>query len=344
MHTKSFFLSGLCLALALVGARAQIPNASQQVDTVQQRRQLESSARFLAGSNAVPEFYEGETSDVGPQSVLQLKRHRTLLEAFADEQYFFTDNVFLADHRKPGADVLVSTVQAALAPTPYEFAGGLLAPRLGYQHQWFNYGLASSDTVHVYPSFKYVGLNTFDFNVSTVLCDVAWRWQNWVFTLGCDYRRLLDSGDYNEFYREYVPRWSVRREFFLNESIAFSIAYEGDYRVTKASPPAAVLPSSPRYSNDFNDRTDHSLVLSGSWRLCRYAILQPFYRCQFTHYTRIDRTDLLNSFGLALSCPITKQITLRTFVGYDTQTTDGFYVQNYQKLDAGAGLNLTVRL
>jgi hypothetical protein len=30
-------------------------------------------------------------------------------------------------------------------------------------------------------------------------------------------------------------------------------------------------------------------------------------------------------------------------VGYDTQTTDGFYVQNYQKLDAGAGLNLTVR-
>jgi hypothetical protein len=75
----------------------------------------------------------------------------------------------------------------------------------------------------------------------------------------------------------------------------------------------------------------------------RYAILQPFYRCQFTHYTRIDRTDLLNSFGLALSCPITKQITLRTFVGYDTQTTDGFYVQNYQKLDAGAGLNLTVR-
>jgi hypothetical protein len=30
-------------------------------------------------------------------------------------------------------------------------------------------------------------------------------------------------------------------------------------------------------------------------------------------------------------------------VGYDIENTDGYYVQNYQKLDAGAGLNLTVR-
>lgn len=348
MHKKSIYFSGFCLALALGGALAQIPNASQQVDSVQQRRQLESASSLLSRTNAVPEFYEGETGDIGPQSVLQFKHRRTYIEASADEQYFFSDNVFLADHGKQGADVLVSAVQAALAPTPYEFAGGLLSPRLGYQQQWFNYGLLGSDTVHIYnpqntPPFPYVSLDTFDFNVSTVFSDVAWRWQNWTFILGGDYRRLLDSGNYDEFYHEFVPRWSVGREFSLGKSTSLSITYEGDYRFTESTPPAALNSTSPVYPDTFNDRTDQGLVLVGNWQLCSHAILQPFYSFQFSHYTSINRDDLLNSFGLALYCPITRLITLRTFVSYDIANTDGYYVQNYQSLNAGGGLNLTVR-
>jgi len=349
MHTKSFYLSGLCLALAWGGARGQIPNASQQVDSVQQRRQLESASSLPAGTNAVPELYEGESGDVGPQSVLQFKHRRTLIEASADEQYFFSDNVFLANHGKHDADVLVSAVQAALAPTPYEFAGGQLSPRVGYQQQWFNYGLLGSETVHVYdpsknPAMYYTGIGKFDFNVSTVFSDVAWRRQNWTFTVGGDYRRLLDSGNYNEFYHEFVPRWSVGREFSLCKSTSLSITYEGDYRFTESTPPAAQNPPmSPIYPNTFNDRTDQGLLLAGSWRLCSHAMLQPFYSFQFTHYTSIHRDDWLNTFGLALSCPITRQITLRTFVSYDIANTDGYYVQNYRNLDAGGGLNLTVR-
>jgi hypothetical protein len=349
MQNKIIFLSGLGLALALSVASAQIPNASRQVDSVQQRRQLESVSSSLAGTNAVPEFYEGETGDVGPQSVLQIKHRRTFVEASADEQYFFSDNVFLADHGKQGADVLVSTVQAALAPTPYAFAGGMLSPRAGYQEQWFNYGLLGSGTVHVYdpsktPATYYTGLGKFDFNASTVFSDVAWRRQNWIFTFGGDYRRLLDSGNYDEFYHEWVPRWSVGYELSLGKSASLFMAYEGDFRFTGSTPPAAPNPpASPIYPNTFNDRTDQGLVLAGSWRLCRYATLQPFYRFQFAHYTSINRDDFLNSFGLALYCPITRQITLRTFVSYDMANTDGFYVQNYRSLNAGGGLNLTVR-
>jgi len=349
MHTKSFYLSGLCLALALGGARGQIPNASRQVDSVQQHRQLESASGFSAGTNAVPEFYEGETGDVGPQSVLEFKHRRTLIEASADEQYFFSDNVFLANQGKQSADVLVSTVSAALAPTPYAFAGGVLSPRIGYQQQWFNYGLLGSGTVHVYdpsktPSIYYTGIGKFDFNVPTVFGDVAWRWQNWAFTVGGDYRRLLDSGNYDEFYHEFVPRWSVGREFLLGKSTSLFMAYEGDYRFTESTPPAALNPPmSPVYPATFNDRTDQGLLLAGSWRLCSHVILQPSYRFQFTHYTRINRDDVLNSFGLALHCPITRQIFIRTFVSYDIVNTDGFYVQNYRNLNAGGGLNLTVR-
>ena len=347
MSKKYFILSGLGLLLSLDVVRAQMPNASQQVDSVQQRRQLEAVSSLFSVTNPVPELYAGETGDVGPQSVLQFKPRRTYFEASADEQYFFSDNIFLANHGKQGADVLVSTVQAALAPTPYEFAGGLLSPRLGYQQQWFNFGLLDSDTVHVYNpkhlAASQLRLDKFDFNASTVFSDVAWRWQNWNFTLGGDYRRLMDSGSYSEFYHEFVPRWSVSRDFPLGDSVGFSIGYEGDYRATKATPPAAVNPTSPKYPAEYNDRTDQSLVLVGNWQICRHAILQPFYRLQFAHYTRINRDDLLNSFGLALYCPITAQIFLRTFVSYDIATTDGYYVQNYSRLDAGAGLNLTVR-
>jgi hypothetical protein len=342
MHTKTFFAAGVGLALAIVAAHAQNPDASQQVDNAQHLRQLQSFNGLPESTNAVPEFYEGETSDIGPQSVLQVKRQRTYFQAFADEQFFYTDNVFLANHGQQGASVLISTVQAALAPSPYELGGGLFSPRIGYQQEWFSYGLADSDTVLVYPSLQRVNINQFDFNAGTVFSDVAWSRQNWTLTVGCDYRRLLSSEDYDEFYHEFVPRWAVRRDFQLCDSVSVSAGYEGDYRFTESAPPAAPNPTSPIYPNTYNDRTDQSLVLFANWQLCPHAILQPFYRLQYSHYTQIGRDDWLNSFGLTLYCPITQQISLRTFVTYDIANTDGFYVQDYQKFDGGAGLNLTV--
>ena len=326
--------------MGVSGVWAQNPSASAQADNVQRLRSIQST---LSGStNAVPEFYEGETSDIGPQSVLQVKRKRTYFEGFADEQFFFTDNVFLANHKQQSANVLVSTVQAALAPSPYEFKGGLLSPRVGYQQQWFNYGLAGSDKVLVYPSFKKENLNTFDFNVGTVFTDVGWRYENWTFTVGGDYRRLLSSDDYSEFYHEFVPRWAVRRDFQLCSAVTVTVGYEGDYRFTEATPPGTVTNTAPKYPDTFNDRTDQSLVLVGNWQLCPHMIVQPFYRLQYSHYTQIDRDDLLNSMGLTLYCPITQNLSVRTYFGFDILNTDGFYVQDFQKIDAGVGANLTV--
>ncbi|MBU6410357.1 MAG: hypothetical protein KGR98_08210, partial [Verrucomicrobia bacterium] len=236
---------------------------------------------------------------------------------------------------------LVSTIQAAVAPTPFAVCGGQLAPRLGFQQQWFNFGLADSGTVTVINPLtgtpQNVNLNTFDFSVSTVFADLTWRRNNWLLTLGADARWLLDSGNYNQFYREFVPRWTIEREFPLTQKTGLAIGYDGDYRDTQTqSPPAGV-------GENYNDRTDHSLYVVGSWRLCRYAVLQPFYRFEYSHYTRVSRDDFLNSFGLALYCPVTKNVTLRAFVGYDNLNTDGQFAQNYEMLDAGGGLNLFIR-
>ncbi|MEJ0088171.1 MAG: hypothetical protein WDM80_00210 [Limisphaerales bacterium] len=237
--------------------------------------------------------------------------------------------------------MLISTVQAALAPSPYDFAGGLLSLRLGYQQQWFSYGLADSDTVLVYPSFQRVDISQFDFNAGTVFSDLSWSRHNWTFTIGGDYRRLLSSQNYDEFYHEFVPRWSIRHDFQLCDSVIVSIGYEGDYRFTDSTAPAAPL-TSAIYPDTYNDRTDQSLVLAANWQLCRHAILQPYYRLQYSHYTQIDRDDWLNSFGLTLYCPVTQNVSLRTFVTYDIMNTDGFYAQDYNKFDGGAGLNLIV--
>lgn len=343
MKTQRIVLAAAATLASLPAAHAQLPNATQQVDSVDQRRQLQQSADSL-GSTNVPALYESETSDVGPQSVLQMKARRKWIEAYGDVQYFYTDNMFLANSGKQGADVLVSTVQAALAPSAYDFAGGQLSPRVGYQQQWFTFGLLTPDSIQTYNFNQAIGvpnttgLDIYDFNVSTVFGDVAWRRDNWLFTLGCDFRRLLTSNDYYEFYREYSPRWGVRRDFPLSPCTAISIGYDGDYRATRTAPP---VPAG--YNDAFNDRTDHALSIVGSWRLCSHAILQPYYRFEYSHYTRISRDDLFHSFGLTLYCPLNKNVVLRTFVGYDNMHTDGALNQSYQKLDAGAGLNLAVQ-
>ncbi len=325
----------------LPAARAQMATASQQVDTVNQRQQMEQTAQSL-DTNNVPALYDTETDDVGPQSVLAMKTRRTWFQGYADIQFFYTDNMFMADHGQTGADVMVSTAMAALAPTPYAFHDGQLAPRLGYQYQWFNYDLVGSKTVLTPPNIS-SKLDLFDFNASTVFADATWQRQNWQFTLGGDFRELMDSSSYNVFYREGVPRWSASYNFNVCPKTSLSLGYAGDYRVTDIKSPVPAGPFPLYFGVHFNDRTDQGLFIVGNWRLCDYAMLQPYYTFTYSHYTRIDRDDFLHSFGLALYCPLTKNFTARAFVGYNDLNTDGYYSQNYEELNAGGGLNLSAR-
>ena len=335
---SALLLAGLMVTLP---ASAQNPAASQQADALRLRQFVAPTST----TNLAPEFYPGETSDVGPQSLLQMKARRHWLRAFADEQLFYSDNVFLADGHKQGADVLVSTVHAALAPDAFDVAGGKLAPQVGYQHQWFNYGLlGGGDNIRVVDFNKSVlpttnSINAFDFNVQTIFADTTWNWRGWDFNVGLDYRRFLDSNDYNEFYRELVPRWAAHYTFQFSETKSIMVGYEGDYRFTETQHPL------PVNGSDYNDRTDQSFVLVGSWKLCSHAIVQPFYRLQYSDFSHIQngREDWLNTFGIALQLPITQNVALRTFVSYETLNSSSSYVQNYDKLDIGGGLNLSVR-
>jgi hypothetical protein len=340
MTKLKLILLGACLASA---AAAQTPSPIRQVESDQQRRQLERSAREIKPGEMAPELYPGEVTDIGPQSIIKYKSRKTYVEAMADAQYFYTDNMFLNEEDKQETDVLVATVQLALAPTPYDLGGGKLGPRIGYRHQWYNFGLLNDDTVQVAdfeppPTLREVELRKFDFNAQTLFADGRWTLGNWAFDLGFDYTRLMESDDYDQFYQEYVPRWGVQRLFPLYETGALSLGYAGDYRFADTDLPP------PNFNEDFNSRTDHSLYVAFAQSLCKHAVVQPYYRFKYTKFTEGDeRDDYLHSFGVAVHCFFTQQIGLRAFAGYDMLETSNPNIPDYRRLDAGGGLNLTFR-
>lgn len=322
---------GLAGAMTLPTVRAQTPGAAHQVESVQQRRAADESVQKFKEGESVPEIAPGENSDVGPQSVVVVKPRKKWFEATADVQYFYTDNMFLTDGNEQSADVLVSTAEVALAPEAYPLAGGQLAPRVGYRHQWFDFGLWGAK----FGSSSF-DLNNFDFNAQTPFVNLRWSREDWIVDAGFDYTRLLTTSDYDEFYHESVPHWGVQRLFTLCPKSVLAVGYEGDYRFTAAS----------TFSNqDFNDRTDHGLFVAATYSLCAHAVVQPYYRFKYTHFTASqNRDDYLNSFGIGLYCFFTRQISARVFFAYELLSSDGSSAgADYGRLDTGGGVNFNIR-
>ena len=342
MKKLTILLLGAGFALWLNESWAQVPAAVQQSESMQQRRELEQAAQAAESGEVAPDLFAGESRDVGPQTILKFKPRKAYFEAMADVQYFYTDNMFLAANDQQSADVLVSTVQFALAPTPYGLGDGQFAPRLGFRQEWWDFGLASDKEILVYDfataSLRPAPLNEFNFNVQTVFADGQWRRGNWIFEAGVDFQRLLDAEHDDQFYQEAVPRWGVQRLFPLGERSTLVLGYAGDYRFTDTDLPP------PTFGHDFNNRTDHSVFLTYTLAVCRNALVQPYYRYQYTHFTAGEkRDDNLNSFGLALYCYFTSYISARAFVGYDIMNTTSALVPDYNQFDGGGGVNVTIR-
>jgi hypothetical protein len=331
---KIILLTSLIAGFGGVTARAQI-GAVNQVDSSQNRSQLNRTAT-AAVSNSVPELYAGEESDVGPQSVVQTGSRRKLFEAYADVQYFYTDNLFLNDREKIDTGVLASTVEFALAPTAYPLGSGTFAPRLGYRHEWFDFGLDGEGL-----RFPRMKLDNLDFNAQTVFSDALWTRGHWSFGGGLEWTRLMETDGYHQFYQELVPSWTARWTLPLCDKSAFAVSYDGDYRWTHSD--REFLEFS---RNDATDRTDHSLELTFTEVLCQHAVFQPYYRMQYTHFAAYPlgpRNDYLNSFGAGLYWIICPNFTVRTYADYDVMISGNNRVNGYHKLDAGGGIDVSIR-
>lgn len=329
-------LYSLVIASCALSASAQIGGIVNQVENTQTRNELNQSAQKQAGeSDTVPQLYEGESSDVGPQSVVQTKPRRTLFAAEADVQFFYTDNMFLTERQKQSTGVLLSTAQFALAPTPFDLWNGSIAPQVGYRAQWFDFGL-DGGMVKDHP----LHLRDLDFNAQTVFANALWTRGHWSFGAGLDATKLFDM-DYHSFYEELVPEWVAKFTLPVNDRMALSASYQGDYHATHIEPQFFDFSTS-----DTSDRTDHALLLTYTQLICKHVVFEPYYQLKFTHYTDYPlgpRNDYLNSLGAGIYWLVCPNFSIRTFVDYDILRTGNPNVPQYHKLDAGGGINLTFR-
>lgn len=350
----------ICLAVIIasgvaLSARAQVGGMTTQSESANTRAQLNQSAE-MAGTNSVPQLYEGEETDVGPQSVVAQER-QTTFQAKVDEQLLYTDNVLLAPHHKIQSGVLISTAQFALAPTPIPAGTGTLSPRLGYQAQWFD-NLFNDQKVHdlgdyhVKPFQPIHELNYYDFNAQSVFADALWTHEHLSLGGGMELTRMFYTSDYESFYEEEVPYWSARYVLPVGDKAAFSASYLGDYRFTRTAPDNFF----GFHQSNVNDRTDHGLLLTWTEMLCKHAVFQPFYQFKYTRFTQAPNTfnpitdqaagttrnDYLNTLGAGLYWFVCPNCTIRGFVNYNILASS-VHGAEYQEFDGGAGIDLSVK-
>lgn len=334
-------IAGLIISLPLAPAGAQ--SVVNEADAARQQRDTEQIFRNLrkAGATA-PDLYPDEASDTGPQSVLRARPRPTWFDVSIDGQLFYTDNMLFQQQaaERTEASVFVNTVQVALTPPPCETGCGRLAPRLGYRHQWFNYGLVEGSAVK----------NFYDFDSETVFADATWQAGPWQFQAGFDWTRLLDHQptytSYHELYNELSPRWGVQRVIPVCPRSALLLAYLGSYHFSRVDPVTVNEETPPVpvfHPADRNDRWEHTLLAAYSVALTRHLVAQPFYRYQLTGYTVERRTDQLHSVGCSLAWFFNERVSARIFTSYDLRQSSNPLVADYRKLDAGVGLNLNFR-
>ena len=319
MHLTKLVASSLLLVILALPGRAATPEPLKEGDSV-------------------PPLYEGEAKDLGPQTVLQREVRKTHFEALIDEQFYYTDNMFLTENDERETSVLLSSAQFALAPVRYDLGPGGFAPRLGYRHQWYNFALPDNND-----------LDKFDFNIQTLFIGGNYQLADfWLFDLGFEWERFLDSGNYGQFYQDYGPTWGVMRLFPVKHNSFFSVSYSGEAHLASFDPELGLLPGLTNgvtsASEDALDRVDHIATVAYMHSLTPQLVAQPYYRFKFTQFIGdLDRDDYLHSVGLVVHYFFNQYASIRAFAGYDWRDSSLSSVPEYQKLDAGGGVTLALR-
>jgi hypothetical protein len=357
MSRNRFTKCSLWLMLMMAGAtmsvRAQVGGMVGQVDNSNTRQQLNQTAESqVAGTNSVPQLYEGESSDVGPQSVVAPRERHTIFQARADVQLLYTDNAFLTANNKIDTGVLISTAEAEFAPVSYPLGNGTLTPRIGYQGQWFDYFFNNQQVRFIgnqgVPPGK---LSDFDFTSQSVFGDAMWTHDHLSLGGGLEATRMLFTPHYDPFYDELMPFWSARYVFPICDESALSVSYLGDYRFTSSQ--RSFFLGSP--GGNIDDRTDQGLLLTWTQVLSKGVVFQPFYEFKYTHFTEepavvnssnvretVTRNDYLNTVGAGIYWFVSPNCTVRGFFNYNSLKSSISAVE-YREFDGGGGVDVSIK-
>jgi len=334
MNKLLLFVVTAALPLA---ALAQNNPAVTQSDTTRVQRDTDKVLRDLEPGDTLPALYPDENEDIGPQSILR-KKKQTWIRGTWDGQMFYTDNMNYEEHHKRDAVVAVNTLEAALTPPPLITPCGSYRTEIGYRHQFFNY-LGGNNR------------DDFDFDSSTAFADVLMQSKHYEARIGFDYTQLLGfkplhQDDYDEFYHEYVPRWSVQRNFRVCDRSMFSLAYLGSYHFTHEDPPPILALGGVRLGRIMSDRSErweHTFLAAYSVALPCKFVAQPFYRFQFNDFVNAPDNYYVQTVGFSLGWFPCSNFGMRGFVGYNWSDAENPRAVEYTKLDAGAGVTATLR-
>ena len=301
------------------------PVSVQQFQNTRQAQQFQQTLTGLRNATNAPELYPAESTDVGPQRILRLNPRPDYFDVFFDSQVFYSDNANFAEGPDIiGSAVFVNTAQAAFTPPAYKLGPGSFAPAIGFVSQWYNYG--NNRMAYL------------DFDAQTAFISGRYTVNNWQFSVGFNYTRLLNQGDYDQTYEEFLPVLAVQRIFPVSDKLLFVLGNQVDYHFTD-------VPATPGTSTEINNRFDAAANLALSWQMTRHLILQPYCRFQYSNYRydtlqTSDRNDFLYSFGVTLAYYINQNLSLRTFFNYNIKQSDDPYTPAYHEYNGGAGASL----
>jgi len=327
LKTLPFLL--LLLAFGATGPwtlRAQ-PVAVQQIQNIQLTAPPGAAFPGQATATNVPELYQGENADVGPQHILRLVPRHPYFNLLLDSQVFYTDNAnFAPTADKIGSTIFVNTVQAAFTPTSLTLGEGKLSSNLGVASQWYNY--------------ENPRMSPLDFNAQTVFIGGKYLIGHWLVSLDASGTRLVNQSDYYQTYREFLPVLGVQRFIPLTQNVLLTLGNQTDYHF---SDQPATLGTDAQINNHFDDIV--SLTLT--WQITPHLVLQPAYRFMYSYYEyntlqNTGRDDLMNSLGVSLSYFFNQNCSLRTFFNYNVRTTDDRFAAAYHETDGGLGAALNI--
>jgi hypothetical protein len=341
----------LVAAAAVFTAQAQNNPGVPQADTTRAQRETERTLPSLQPGDSLPALFDGESEDVGPQSVLRAKKI-PWFRATIDAQSFYTDNMLYSERDEQSAGVAVTTLEGALMTKPCITRFASYRGEFGYRHQFYNY-FGNNDVV--VKTFTNPGqersydARDFDFDSSTFFGNLTAQTKHYQFGLGLDHTRLfgfkdLRNNNYDEFYSEVVPRWSMQRNFRVCKRSQISLAYLGSYHFTDEDAPLIDAPSFYGFKvrDDRSERWEHTLLAAYTVALPGSIAVQPYYRFQFNDFEHTDNY-LIHTAGFSAGWYPCENFSLRGFVGYNWSDASDSRVAEYEKLDAGGGLTATLR-
>lgn len=369
---KTFFSIywSLILVTSLVAQDARI----SQTEELNRRRDLKvgiPNLLDLREEEQAPEVIPGDRDDLGPQYIVKRKLVRRWWDVKFDTQYLYTSNMLLQAnnwHNKAvDTTLLATTAEFSFAPDPILLGENALLPKIGFRHQWFNYALGDTE-----PMFRYAGdtvqndkrgYKRFDFDSQTIFGNLNYLVdQKWLFGLGFDFTRLLthenvadaptQTQNYSEFYKEYVPSWSVARIFQITPVTMAVIGYEGKLRYTDADNNNSLDNLDGTDRHELNNRLDSILSLSLRQQIVPTVFVQPFARLQYSNYNINDhrqdlvyrnREDITFTGGSSFSWEVTDWFTVSCFGSYEQRTSTAERIEEYDKFDLGGGLSANFR-